>query len=229
MLQADAQLEVKHLSYCRCDQALFHDLNFSISAGGILQIVGANGTGKTTLLRIIAGLITVEHGSLLWCGKDIQHYNSEFNKQMAYLGHQLGISLSLTPLENLQIASALHAIKTKSIDHYLDKFNLLAYANNLTGHLSAGQQRGVALACLLIRQAQLWILDEPLASLDQAGSALIEHLLIDHVNNGGLAIITTHQAISLPQLSIQRLELRSNVIPARESFDKYIELSSGNL
>ncbi len=144
----------------------------------------------------------------MWCGKDTQKYTKEYNNTLSYLGHQSGISLSLTPLENLQMTSALHGIKLNSFEQLLNEFNLLAYVNQITSCLSAGQQRRVALACLLIRQTQLWILDEPLASLDKAGSALIEQLLIDHIKNGGLAIITTHQSISLPQLPIQQLILQ---------------------
>lgn len=206
-MHPDYQLNVKQLSYSRAEKELFRNLNFSISAGHILQIIGPNGVGKTTLIRLIAGLIAFEQGLILWCGKDIREYKYEYNQHMAYLGHQLGVSLTLTPLENLQIITALHGVNTKIFYPLLEQLNLLVCANQITGQLSAGQQRRVALACVFIRQAPLLILDEPFAALDQSGCFLIEQLLLNHVNQGGLAIITTHQNISLANLPIQKIHL----------------------
>lgn len=207
MHQTDYSLEVHNLTFSRSAQELFRDLNFSVSNGEILQIIGANGVGKTTLLRIVAGLIPIEHGEVYWCGNNIHLCMDDYNEQIAYLGHHAGISLSLTPLENLRTTIALHATQLRFLPAILDQFNLTTHAHTPTVQLSAGQQRRVALACLVLRHAKLWILDEPLAALDKEGTDLIAQLLVDHALQGGLAIITTHQSLTLSHVPVQRLEL----------------------
>lgn len=207
MQQTDYSLEVHNLTFSRSTQELFRDLNFSVANGAILQIIGANGVGKTTLLRIVAGLLPIEQGEVYWCGNNIHLCMDDYNEQIAYLGHHPGISLSLTPLENLRTTIALHVTLQRSLPEILDQFNLTTHAHIPTVQLSAGLQRRVALACLVLRRAKLWILDEPLAALDKAGSHLIEQLIADHVLQGGLAIITTHQSLTLSNVPMQRLEL----------------------
>lgn len=208
MQQTGYQLEVKHLSFARSDQNIFSDLSFKVTQGMVLQIVGDNGVGKTTLLRIVSGLIPVAQGEILWCGSDIRHCTHEYYDQLAYLGHQSGMSPSLTLLENCRLIATLHSTPDASIHQLLTQFNLAAQAHVAVAHLSAGQRRRVALVCLLLRRSKLWILDEPLAALDQDGVNLVAMLLTDHIQRGGLTLMTTHQSFTLANIPVQRLELR---------------------
>ncbi len=207
MHQTGYSLEVHHLTFSRSERELFHDLNFSVFENSVVQIIGANGVGKTTLLRIVAGLIPIEQGEVYWCGNDIRFCMRKYHEQIAYLGHHTGINFSLSPIENLQTAIALHATKQCDLQEILCQFNLSKHAYTPTVQLSAGQQRRVALACLVIRRAKLWILDEPLAALDKEGSYLIEQLITDHVQHGGLVLITTHQSLTLSNIPVDQLEL----------------------
>lgn len=207
MPQTHYSLEVHNLNFSRMDQELFQNLNFSVPSGTVLQIMGANGVGKTTLLRIVAGLIPIEQGEIYWCGKNVRHNESDYGSQLAYLGHHAGISMSLTPLENLRTNIALHTTQQNNVYQILEQFNLIDHANTPTFKLSAGQQRRVALASFKLRCAKLWILDEPLAALDKEGTELIEQLIQNHVQQNGIAIIATHQSLFLSNIPVQYLEL----------------------
>lgn len=199
-------LQVQNLTFERADRELIRDLSFSLGRGSILQITGANGIGKTTLLRILAGFIPITAGNIYWFGKSIKSC-ADFRSCIAYLGHRTGITLGLTPRENLRFAAALHAINSHSIDDLLQQFQLIEKADVPAIYLSAGQQRRIALASLPLRAAKVWLLDEPYTALDHSGIHLIEQLLHAHIMQGGLAILTTHQPIKLESLPLQYLEL----------------------
>lgn len=189
-------LVVEQLQCIRDDRILFDDLNFSLSAGELLQIEGPNGSGKTTLLRILCGLTLPTNGIVYWQGQNIQTLKSQYRTHLAYVGHTGGIKADLTPIENLATAKALSTYPTNTaLDTALEQVGLYGFEEVLTRTLSAGQQRRLAIARLLVTQAPLWILDEPLTALDKAAIALIERLLDQHVQEGGMVIVTSHQPI----------------------------------
>lgn len=201
-------LQACNLMYGYEDEPLFKDLNFTLNTGELLELVGANGAGKTSLLQLLAGLRLPEQGSVIWSGHDITELGPEYYQDLLYLGYQHGMKASLTPRENLHFTSALRGLPTlTSIDNALAYLQLTAVADLMTHNLSSGQQRRIASARLLLEPAELWILDEPFTALDQAGIKLITQLLSDHIYNGGMAIFSSHQPIDLPNIQLQKIYL----------------------
>lgn len=199
-------LAVEHLQCIRDDRVLFDDLNFSLNSGQLLQIEGHNGSGKTSLLRILCGLTLPAEGIVYWNNQDIQEIKSNYWSTLTYIGHAHGIKAELTPLENLAMAQAL-ATKLISVDlaDALEQVGLYGFEDVPTRTLSAGQQRRVALARLLVCDTQLWILDEPFTALDKAAISMIENLLDAHAKQGGMAILTSHHTVNCTHATILKL------------------------
>lgn len=184
----------------RGDTVLFSGLSFRIDSGQLLQVAGANGSGKTSLLRILCGLRAPSEGGVLWCGRPVAENRSEFWSQMAYIGHDDGVKMELTAYENTRISRGLAAAPaTTSPEDALAKLGLEGYEDVPARVLSAGQRRRVALARLLVNDAKLWLLDEPLTALDEHGQALGLELLLGHVRCGGMVVVASHHA--LPRMS----------------------------
>jgi heme exporter protein A len=200
-------LVVTNLSCQRDDRLLFSDLSFSLNNGEILLLEGSNGSGKTSLLRILCGFREADAGEIFWCGEAMAE--SRYFSDMAYVGHSDGSKKELTVLENLKFSLALKQVGRYSIQQALEKVQLCGYDDNLLQTLSAGQKRRLSLARLLITHNQLWILDEPFTSLDRQGIVLIESLMAEHVAEGGMVILTSHHDLSLPFNAIQRIHLDS--------------------
>ncbi len=198
-------LEGTGLSCIRDDRVLFEQLAFELVSGQVLLLEGKNGSGKTSLLRILCGFREPDAGDILWCGDAIK--DSQFYAQMAYVGHLDGIKKELTVLENLKMTLALSSSGQYSIDEALAKVHLAGYDDILVQALSAGQKRRLSLARLLITENVLWILDEPFTSLDKHGIALIETLMTEHCANGGMIVLTSHHDIDLPDVDVQRINL----------------------
>ncbi|MEJ2611269.1 MAG: cytochrome c biogenesis heme-transporting ATPase CcmA [Candidatus Thiodiazotropha sp.] len=191
-----ATFEARSLACIRDDRLLFEALDFTITPGQALVLEGRNGSGKTSLLRILCGIRLPESGELLWEGTDIFHLGSEFHEHIAYLGHKDGSKLDLTPLENLRIARGLgKAREDIDLEQALDQVGLYGFEDIPTRNLSAGQQRRLAIARLLVTDAKLWILDEPFTSLDRKGIEHMERLFEEHLKRGGMAAMTTHHRI----------------------------------
>lgn len=196
-----AGLKVEDLQCIRDDRILFEHLTFMLQAGELLQIEGRNGSGKTSLLRILCGLTLPTEGTVYWNNQDIQTVKADYWNILAYIGHTPGITADLTPLENLTLARALaESVTAISLEEALAKVGLFGFEEVPTRTLSAGQQRRVALARLLINQAQLWILDEPFTALDKSAIQMVEHLLDEHAKQGGLAVITSHHLVNCPYM-----------------------------
>jgi heme exporter protein A len=204
-----ATFEARSLACIRDDRMLFESLDFTIDPGQALVLEGQNGSGKTSLLRILCGIRLPESGELLWEGKNIFQLGPEFHEHIAYLGHKDGSKLDLTPLENLRIAQGLgKARKDIDLEQALDQVGLYGFEDIPTRNLSAGQQRRLAIARLLVTDAKLWILDEPFTSLDRKGIDHMERLFEAHLNQGGMAAMTTHHRIGFKdEIELVRINL----------------------
>lgn len=198
-------LQGNRLSCIRDDRVLFEELDFSLKPGQVLLLEGKNGSGKTSLLRILCGFREPDAGQVLWCGNTIN--DSQYYADMAYVGHLDGIKKELTVLENLKVSLALSRVGQYSIQQALEKVKLAGYDDVLVQALSAGQKRRLSLARLLITQNSVWILDEPFTSLDKQGIALIESLMIEHCANGGMIVLTSHHETDLHGVDIQHILL----------------------
>jgi len=189
-------LEVKDLQCIRDDRILFNHLSFSLARGQILQVEGRNGSGKTSLLRMLCGLALPNEGEIYWKNQNIQEIKSDYWATLAYIGHTSGLKADLTPLENLAIAQALSFFPTSlALEEALIQVGLSGFEEVPTRMLSAGQQRRVALARLLINQSQLWILDEPFTALDKIAIQMVEKLMMTHAQQGGMILLTSHHAL----------------------------------
>jgi len=208
MADALAGLSVKEINCTRGYRELFSGLNFSIQSGDVLRVEGENGSGKTSLLRILAGLAEPLDGEVLWHDRAVKHPDAGYFETLLYLGHKPAIKYELTPVENLCMAKALFGSRDQSsIEEALYQIGLYGFEDVVSGNLSAGQKRRVALAQLLLTQAKVWILDEPYTSLDVAAVAFMEDLFKKHVQNGGILVITSHQPVTVEACNYKRLLL----------------------
>ncbi|HUH39061.1 MAG TPA: cytochrome c biogenesis heme-transporting ATPase CcmA [Spongiibacteraceae bacterium] len=190
-------LEALELSLEHDERLLFEALSFRVAAGELLLVEGPNGSGKTSLLRFLAGLSSRSTGLLRWNGAPLDRVRPAFNAELRYLGHAAGIKALLSPRENLRFSARLLGADEAGIDAALARVGLAGFEDLACHQLSAGQQRRVALAKLFLGDSRLWILDEPFTAIDKRGVAEIETWLDDHLARGGSAIVTTHQALSL--------------------------------
>ncbi len=201
---------VSQLSCERGYRELFNDLGFELLPGEILHIKGENGAGKTSLLRILAGLALPISGEISFDGYDCRKYRSEYNEHIAFMGHKLGIKLELTPVENIRSYCELKVPRTEQqILHALEKVGLYGFEEMYCNQLSAGQKRRVALAQTMLSEAMLWILDEPFTSLDVIGVDFFLQMIQQHVDKGGMVLLTTHQQVNLQNCTIKHLQLPS--------------------
>jgi heme exporter protein A len=193
-----AVLETKDLHCERGGRTLFRGLSFAVNGGELLRIAGANGRGKTSLLRILCGLLSPTAGEVRWKGEPIRAMSEEFSRQLVYLGHAPAVKDELTAAENLSIACRL-AGNVRDLAEISAALRTLAVPEAvLVKTLSQGQRRRAALARLAMSQAvPLWLLDEPLAALDAQAARLVEGLIAEHIGQGGSVVYTTHQEARL--------------------------------
>lgn len=205
------RLSASGLQAHRGDRELFTGLDVEAGPGDALQIVGPNGCGKTTLLRVLCGLVQPTDGEVLWRGKHIERDRMAFHAELCYLGYAGGIKLELTAAENLECALALQPARSDmDVWSALERVDLYGFEDVPCYTLSAGQRRRVSLARLLLVAAPLWVLDEPLTALDRSGVELAETLIGEHLDTGGIVVLTTHQPLSSPPAGARALTLGDN-------------------
>jgi len=202
-------LEISNLACARGDHQLFSGLSFSLSQGELLQVEGINGSGKTSLLRTLCGFMIPEAGEVRWRGENIRELREEYHAEMVYLGHLNAIKDELNALENLHINAGLSgcALDNKQAIAALRRMGLRGRETLPVKVLSQGQRRRVALARLLVGNASLWILDEPLTALDVGAVGLMQELIGEHLAKQGMVIYTTHQPLEVAGVTTRRLSL----------------------
>jgi len=203
-------LEATDLQCVRGERTLFSGLDATLRAGQLLRIAGANGSGKTSLLRILCGLLAPTRGSVRFQGTDIRRLREEFWKKLVYLGHANAIKEDLTATENLAIACALHGQKITlgELRAALDRLRLAAGEHQSTRELSQGQRRRVALARLaLSADVPIWILDEPFTALDADAIGIVRALIAEHVARGAAVVYTTHVELEITAAVALRIDL----------------------
>lgn len=201
------ELEISNLACTRGYRELFNGVNVTVSGGQLLLVEGKNGSGKTSFIRIVSGLALPSLGEVRWQGLDIFKHRSEYQQAVSYIGHRNGTKAHLTPMENLTLDPNTADIPKGGALSALSEVGLDGFEDQQCCNLSAGQNRRVALARALIAKTQLWILDEPLTSVDVAGIALLEGLYSNHIEHGGSIIMATHQSMTLPADSVKRLDI----------------------
>lgn len=214
-------LEAINVTCVRGDRLLFRGVNLSLAPGGLLELRGPNGGGKTSLLRILCGLATPAEGEVRWNGTNIRTLREEYYASLAYVAHLNGVKDELSALENLLAAGRVagRELNTHEGEATLKRVGLINQRHLPTRVLSAGQRRRLTLARLLAARAKLWLLDEILTSLDDSGVDLVRKLITEHIDGGGLAIVATHQALKLSPSGSQIINLansadRMSALPA---------------
>jgi heme exporter protein A len=205
-----AELRAVNLHYEINDKLILAGLSLAVSSGEILFIEGGNGSGKTTLLRILCGLMQADEGQVSWNGEPVQSVRLECYQQLTYIGHSTGVKPELTTIENIRFSSAISGLpEIADIQSALDWVDLAGYENSPGRHLSYGQQRRIALSRLMVNSSLLWILDEPFAGLDKKMIEKLQLRFAEHTHNGGLLILTSHQAVDLDKMNCKRVQLGS--------------------
>ena len=194
-----SKLTVSDLTCQKGYNELFSNLSFELNSGEILKISGANGSGKTSLLKIIAGLNSAESGRLSINNNQVGSY--EYQSDIFYLGHLPALSPELYCKENLDYLTQLNnSSSNQTLDEALTNVGLKNFENEYAANLSAGQKRRIVLSALFITQSKVWLLDEPFTALDSDGINVIEAQITKHCDDGGICVLTTHQKCNLPSL-----------------------------
>lgn len=204
-------LAANDLSCRRGERLLFSGISFIVQPGELMHVQGANGSGKTSLLRLLCGLSVPEKGEILWHHCPTRTLGEDFLAAVTYLGHQNAIKEELSAVENIQVSASLNGKPVSDDEAYaaLETMGLGDKADLQTKVLSQGQRRRVALARLSLSGSALWLLDEPLAALDAEGVSRVETLLDTHLLRGGMAVVTTHQPLTVSAGLTRPLRLES--------------------
>ena len=200
-------LRAHQLTCIREDRVLFDELSFTVNAGDLIQIEGANGAGKTSLLRLLAGLSLPYEGEVRYQEQAITKCREDFYQDLTFIGHLAGVKGELTAIENLSFSLSLQQDNTDNIDNAIERVSLSGFEDSYASHLSAGQNRRIALARLWQSTSKIWILDEPFTAIDKAGVAQLEQLFLDHIARGGAIVFTSHQELQIANQSVQRINL----------------------
>ena len=204
-------LEVGDLCVERGDRRLFESLALTVATGQIVEISGSNGSGKTSLLRALAGLIHPAAGQFSWCGNKVPSAHS-YSDELLYIGHKPAVSMQFTPYENLrafELAQGKSKLDEDRLLQALSDVGLSGYEEEVCSRLSAGQKRRVGLARMRFTESRLWLLDEPFTAIDAKGVTTLCGWIDEFVTSGGSVIFTTHQSVSFPNVVPEKLNLEA--------------------
>lgn len=203
-------LAARGLRFARNEEPVFGPLDFSVERSEALLVLGDNGAGKTSLLRVLAGLLAADAGEVEYEGRAVDR--DHLARGVCYLGHQPGHKGDLTALENLRFAVGLSGVRAEiALETVLAEVGLAGYEDAFARQLSAGQKKRLALARLMLSPAELWLLDEPYANLDLEGIALVNTSIRAHLDEGGAALVTTHGAYAAPPVRTRLLILGDRI------------------
>jgi heme exporter protein A len=194
----ESGLTASGLGFSRAGRPVFGGIDFALGPGELLQVTGANGSGKTSLLRVLSGLLLPDEGELRWRARPVRAGDPGYLQSLAYVGHTDGIDPDLSALENLQFAMRMAGgtPTLAQIESALAAFGMAEAKHAPVRTLSQGQQRRVALARLALLPRALWLLDEPLTSLDERAGECFHAQLDAHLRAGGIAVVATHQRLA---------------------------------
>ncbi|MBM3580249.1 MAG: heme ABC exporter ATP-binding protein CcmA [Alphaproteobacteria bacterium] len=198
-------LTVQDLTYQKDDKKIFSNLGFSVGINSAMIITGRNGCGKSSLLKILAGISKPNSGKILWGGEDVENFRDDFNGDSQFLGHKNFLKPELTVLENLRFYAQL-ADTEMALQSSLNFFDLLEISDTKIKNLSAGWQKRIMLAKLLCCPTTIWFLDEPSNNLDKEGRKKLHGLIESRISDDGLVILTTHDEIFFdlgPRLNLE--------------------------
>ncbi len=202
-----AKLSGNDLTLFRGERCLFRDLSFALSPGELLLLEGRNGTGKTSLMRAIAGLISLEAGEILWGDLPVLSHRQAFHGALVWMAHRVGFKADLTLVENLRFEAHLRSQSGADFDEVLHRLDIDRLKALPVRSLSAGQQRRVALARMLLSGVPLWLMDEPFTNLDREGRELVMKLTSEHLESDGMCIMAAHQDVEIGS-NVQKIVLQ---------------------
>lgn len=198
-------IRTENLCFERDEIKVIDRVNLELNSGDLLQVEGCNGSGKTTLLRLLTTAIKPTSGRIFYQGKKLSDCRYEYCSNIIFIGHQIALKERLTPVENLNWLSPI-GLSQDSINRALDLVGLRDFETAPSWSLSAGQNRRVALARLIVSNAKIWFLDEPFTAIDTQGIGLMRQLIDDHVSKGGAVVFSTHQSVDMK--NVRRYSLK---------------------
>lgn len=204
-------LKVAGLHLWRGDRHVLRGVSFEGAAGRCVLLTGRNGAGKTSLIRVIAGLLEAEEGEVSWRGRSTRGHRHDFHSELSYLGHEPPLKGDLNARENLRFLVGIRRVTTPAeIDSALARTGATPFADRPVRMLSAGQKRRVALAGVVLSQTVLWLLDEPTTNLDVDGQQLVSDLIEEQLSREGVVVAAVHHAMPLPESRVLPLELSAS-------------------
>ncbi|MEM9098158.1 MAG: heme ABC exporter ATP-binding protein CcmA [Pseudomonadota bacterium] len=215
-------LEISNLACRRAGRLVFTDLNLRLNPGEVALLRGPNGVGKSTLLRVLSGLLPPISGQVRLGDRDLGQDRAAYQEKIAYAGHLDAIKPALSIIDNLALWSAISGAPGLPIPLILQRFGLDRISDRRVAECSAGQKRRLGLARLLVAERPLWLLDEPTVSLDQSAKAQIAELVREHLAKGGLALIASHEDLGLGQIKTLEMEPLSTPTQGVEA-DPFLE------
>ena len=191
------KLSADNLTLIRGERCLFQGLSFALESGGLLILEGRNGCGKTSLIRAIAGMLSLEAGTIYWNDLAVEKQRQVFHGNLVWLAHRTGLKGDLTLVENLSFERTLRAHSSRDPEEAYERLGIARLKKLILRSLSAGQQRRVALARMLLADVPLWFMDEPFTNLDREGRALVMELVEEHCSAGGMCVMAAHQDVEI--------------------------------